>query len=80
MQPRVTAILVVRNGESWLDRTLRGLESQTRRPDARVFVDCSSTDHSADKLAMPLASGLIAGEAIMAIIIPALIAMKLLSP
>src|SRR5947209_149693 len=52
MQPRVTAILVVRNGEPWLDRTLRGLESQTRRPDARVFVDCSSTDHSADKLAM----------------------------
>ncbi|MEP6862532.1 MAG: OPT/YSL family transporter, partial [Deltaproteobacteria bacterium] len=35
---------------------------------------------SADKLAMPLASGLIAGEAIMAIVIPALIAMKLLAP
>jgi uncharacterized oligopeptide transporter (OPT) family protein len=35
---------------------------------------------SADKLAMPLASGLIAGEAIMAIIIPALIALKLLAP
>ena len=51
MQPRVTAILVVRNGEPWLDRTLRALESQTRRPDAQVFVDCSSTDHSAEKLA-----------------------------
>ncbi len=34
---------------------------------------------SADKLAMPLASGLIAGEAIMAIIIPALIAAGLLA-
>lgn len=50
MQPRVTAILVVRNGEPWLDRTLRALTSQTRRPDAQVFVDCSSTDHSAEKL------------------------------
>jgi uncharacterized oligopeptide transporter (OPT) family protein len=35
---------------------------------------------SADKLAMPLASGLIAGEAVMAILIPALIAMKLVAP
>ncbi len=35
---------------------------------------------SADQLGMPLASGLIAGEAIMAIIIPALIALKLVSP
>jgi len=35
---------------------------------------------SADRLAMPLASGLIAGEAIMAIIIPALIAGHLLAP
>jgi uncharacterized oligopeptide transporter (OPT) family protein len=35
---------------------------------------------SAERLAMPLASGLIAGEAIMAIIIPALIAAKLLAP
>ncbi len=51
MQPRVTAILVVRNGEPWLDRTLQALGSQTRRPDAQVFVDCSSTDHSAAKLA-----------------------------
>ena len=39
-----------------------------------------SHKQSADKLAMPLASGLIAGEAIMAIVIPVLIAMKLLSP
>jgi uncharacterized oligopeptide transporter (OPT) family protein len=35
---------------------------------------------SADKLAMPLASGLIAGEAVMAIIIPVLIAAGLISP
>jgi uncharacterized oligopeptide transporter (OPT) family protein len=35
---------------------------------------------SADKLAMPLASGLIAGEAVMAIIIPILIAAGLISP
>jgi uncharacterized oligopeptide transporter (OPT) family protein len=33
---------------------------------------------SADKLAMPLASGLIAGEAVMAIVMPALIAMGLM--
>jgi uncharacterized oligopeptide transporter (OPT) family protein len=35
---------------------------------------------SADKLGMPLASGLIAGEAVMAIVIPVLIAMKLIAP
>jgi uncharacterized oligopeptide transporter (OPT) family protein len=34
----------------------------------------------ADRLGMPLASGLIAGEAVMAIIIPVLIAIGLLSP
>jgi uncharacterized oligopeptide transporter (OPT) family protein len=35
---------------------------------------------SADKLGMPLASGLIAGEAVMAIVIPVLIAIGLVSP
>jgi uncharacterized oligopeptide transporter (OPT) family protein len=35
---------------------------------------------SADKLGMPLASGLIAGEAVMAIVIPALIAFGLVRP
>ena len=35
---------------------------------------------SADKLGMPLASGLIAGEAVMAIVIPILIALKLIDP
>ncbi len=50
MQPRVTAILVVRNGEPWLDRTLRALAGQTRPPDDLVLVDCSSTDGSAERL------------------------------
>jgi len=35
---------------------------------------------SADKLGMPLASGLIAGEAVMAIVIPVLIAAKVIAP
>ena len=35
---------------------------------------------SADRLGMPLASGLIAGEAIMAVVIPVLIALHVLSP
>ena len=39
-----------------------------------------SNPRSANKLGMPLASGLIAGEAIMAIVIPVLIAAKILSP
>lgn len=51
MQPRVTAILVVRNGEPWLDRTLRALDGQTRPPDDLVIVDCASTDGSAELLA-----------------------------
>lgn len=51
MQPRVTAILVVRNGEPWLDRTLAALAAQTRTPDARVFVDCASGDRSSEQLA-----------------------------
>ena len=50
MQPRVTAILVVRNGEPWLDRTLRALAGQTRAPDEVILVDCSSTDKSAELL------------------------------
>lgn len=50
MQPRVTAILVVRNGEAWLDRTLAALAAQTRRPDDFVLVDAGSTDGSSAKL------------------------------
>jgi GT2 family glycosyltransferase len=51
MQPRVTAILVVRNGEEWLDRTLPALAAQTRRPDDFVLVDAASSDTSAARLA-----------------------------
>jgi GT2 family glycosyltransferase len=50
MQPRVTAILVVRNGEEWLDRTLPALAAQTRRPDDFVLVDAASSDGSAERL------------------------------
>src|SRR6187431_3222823 len=50
MQPRVTAILVVRNGEEWLDRTLPALAGQTRRPDDFVLVDAASSDGSAARL------------------------------
>ena len=59
MQPRVTAILIVRNGEPWLDRTLRALRAQTRQPDDLVLVDCASTDGSAELLtaAAPNGSG-----------------------
>ena len=51
MQPRVTAILVARNGEQYLNRTLAALARQSRRPDSVVFVDAGSTDSSADLLA-----------------------------
>jgi len=44
MQPRVTAILVARNGATHLERTLEALRSQTRRPDTIILVDCGSTD------------------------------------
>ncbi|HTL41199.1 MAG TPA: glycosyltransferase family 2 protein [Pseudolysinimonas sp.] len=47
MQPRVTAIVVVRNGETGLERTLAAVARQTRRPDTFVFVDAGSTDASA---------------------------------
>ncbi|HWH26747.1 MAG TPA: glycosyltransferase family 2 protein [Pseudolysinimonas sp.] len=46
MQPRVTAILVVRNGEQWLPDTLAALAAQSRRPDDVVLVDVGSTDQS----------------------------------
>jgi len=51
MQPRVTAILVARNGEQYLDRTLAALASQTRRPDSTLFIDAGSTDNSSRQLA-----------------------------
>jgi GT2 family glycosyltransferase len=51
VQPRVTAILVARNGAEFLDRTLDALSTQTRRPDALVAVDAGSKDSSAAILA-----------------------------
>jgi GT2 family glycosyltransferase len=51
MQPRVTAILVARNGANHLERTLEALKSQTRPPDIVVTVDCGSTDATAGLLA-----------------------------
>ncbi len=51
MQPRVTAVLVARNGAQYLPRTLAALAAQTRRPDSVVYVDASSSDSSAELLA-----------------------------
>jgi GT2 family glycosyltransferase len=51
VQPRVTAILVARNGAAILGRTLTALGAQTRRPDAVVAVDAGSRDDSASLLA-----------------------------
>ncbi|NQX11145.1 glycosyltransferase family 2 protein [Microbacteriaceae bacterium VKM Ac-2855] len=51
MYPRVTAVLVARNGEAYLERTLAALRAQTRQPDAVVFVDAGSRDSSTDLLA-----------------------------
>jgi GT2 family glycosyltransferase len=49
--PRVTAILVARNGADYLERTLSALTGQTRGPDALVLVDAGSSDSSAAILA-----------------------------
>ncbi|HEY5230684.1 MAG TPA: glycosyltransferase, partial [Galbitalea sp.] len=51
MQPRVTAILVARNGAAYLGRTLAALNSQSRRPDVLVAVDAGSRDNTAALLA-----------------------------
>jgi len=51
MQPRVTAILVARNGGEFLDRTLAALSRQVRKPDSLVVVDSASTDTTAAQLA-----------------------------
>jgi GT2 family glycosyltransferase len=50
VQPRVTAILVARNGAEYLDRTLAALTSQTHKPDALIAVDAASKDASAATL------------------------------
>ncbi len=46
MQPRVIAVLIARNGAQYLPRTLAALAAQTRRPDAVLLVDASSSDES----------------------------------
>ena len=51
MQPRVTAILVARNGAEFLEHTLAALRSQTRPADSVVFVDSGSSDATASLLA-----------------------------
>lgn len=51
MYPRVTAVLVARNGAAYLERTLTALRAQTRQPDATVFVDGGSKDSTDELLA-----------------------------
>lgn len=51
MQPRVTAVLIARNGAQYLPRTLAALAAQTRRPDSVLYVDASSSDASGEILA-----------------------------
>jgi len=51
MQPRVTAVLVARNGRQYLPRTLAALAAQSRRPDAVLYVDADSSDSSGELLA-----------------------------
>ncbi|MGV8877345.1 MAG: glycosyltransferase [Rhodoglobus sp.] len=46
MQPRVTAVLVARNGAKYLPRTLAAIAGQTRRPDSVLAVDAESSDES----------------------------------
>ena len=80
---------LVPGGKKWLP-SATGLGIGMMVPGSVVFVMVlggilmslwSRLDRSsADRLGMPLASGLIAGEAVMAIIIPALIALHLVSP
>ncbi|SMH33445.1 Glycosyltransferase, GT2 family [Rathayibacter oskolensis] len=50
MYPRVTAVLVARNGAAYLERTLAALRAQTRQPDATVFVDGGSRDATGELL------------------------------
>ncbi|QEO08608.1 glycosyltransferase [Protaetiibacter larvae] len=46
--PRVTAVLVVQDGDRWLGATLEALAAQTRRPDALVVVAEPTTTLDAD--------------------------------
>ncbi|WP_202800908.1 glycosyltransferase [Salinibacterium sp. PAMC 21357] len=46
MQPRVTAVIVARNGAKYLPRTLAAIAAQHRRPDSVIAVDADSSDES----------------------------------
>lgn len=59
MQPRVTVVLVARNGAAYLPRTLAAIAAQTRRPDRVVPVDAASNDRSGDLLVAALPGQLI---------------------
>ncbi|GAA3874055.1 hypothetical protein GCM10022381_16120 [Leifsonia kafniensis] len=63
MQPRVTAILVARNGQKHLERTLEALTKQTRQPDAILTVDCGSTDATGQLLAVFAPTQIIVADA-----------------
>ncbi|WP_423918383.1 glycosyltransferase [Frigoribacterium sp. 2-23] len=52
MHPTVTAILVAPGGATYLDRTLAGLSSQTRPPEALVVVDSGGRDSAAGRLSL----------------------------
>lgn len=78
MHPRVTAIIVARNGADHLKRTLAALGAQTKKPDAVIAVDCGSQDDSGVLLAefgptqyvsssQPLAFGEAVGHAVRVI-------------
>lgn len=47
MHPRVTAILVARDGEPYLRRTIDAIAAQTRAPELLIAVDAGSSDASA---------------------------------
>src|SRR5690554_3789077 len=46
MRQVVTVVLVARNGEEYLERTVAALAAQTRTPDAVIAVDAGSGDRS----------------------------------
>ncbi|MDR2895609.1 MAG: glycosyltransferase [Propionibacteriaceae bacterium] len=55
----VTAVLVCRNAESWLNATLAGLASLEHRPEMIVAVDNQSSDNTNQLLNDALAAGMI---------------------
>src|SRR5690606_15902218 len=50
MRQVVTVVLVARNGEEYLERTVAALAAQTRTPDADIAVDVASGDRSTQLL------------------------------